>query len=141
MDLFAFVPFMAATAAKSHDSIKPSEPPTFEPKWYFEKYRLDARPVMWSLKNRPDDWEYAFGDSRYLKHKPSGHVFSLAFDAVGLFDSNRCGCGTAIKGQFQMFQTGKFRKAARAWREWHRLKHNPPPDPAHFAAHFTGTAS
>lgn len=31
--------------------------PTFKERWWHSKSRIDIRPVVWSIRNRPDDWE------------------------------------------------------------------------------------
>src|SRR5258708_16177680 len=56
--------------------------PTFEPRWWYRADRLDARPVIWSLKNRPEEWTVNYGGRPhyYLKHHPTNHTFSLPPD-------------------------------------------------------------
>lgn len=107
------------------------ELPTFKRRWWFKRDRLDARPVIWSLYNRPDDWEQT---SQYrLTHKPSRHVFWVGngYGFYGLYEAN-CSClSTSNRGRFQPFQQRAFHRAFLTWRT-PQLRENAD----HFAAHF-----
>lgn len=78
MDILAFLPAAIAAVVRKPDTAEPPKLPTFEPRWWHKPGRLDARPVMWSLRNRPDEWEPADRPPVWLlRHKPSGHVFHI----------------------------------------------------------------
>jgi hypothetical protein len=79
--------------------------PTFPPRSWHRPDRLDARPVIWSLDNHPEEWEPA--DERpywLLLHKPSGHVFRIAGGLARLTAPDECSCLRASGGYFQLFQ-------------------------------------
>jgi len=128
MEILSFLAPLAALAAPA----KIDEKPTFAPRWWYSKRRLDARPVIWALANRPADFRWQT-EGLTLVHTPSKHVFWTGSHNVGLYDAE-CSCSTETNGRFQRFQVRGFRRAVRAW----RLAQNPHYDPAHFAAHFTG---
>ena len=111
--------------------------PTFKPRWWYSPDRLDARPVMWYLRNRPEEWEPA--DNRpywFLRHKPSRHTFRIAGPAIGLASAN-CDCSSrSDRGRFQVFQNIAFRAAVRTWMRQHERALRPPIDHEQFAAHF-----
>lgn len=84
--------------------------PTFKPRWWFRTGCLDARPVIWSIYNHPDEWT----PTRYcLLHKPSQHEFWID-GRCHLYRAN-CSC-TSNGGNFQPFQQRAFRRAVRWWR-------------------------
>lgn len=90
--------------------------PDFKPRWWYRSDRLDARPVIWSLYNHPEEWEWQHVGYR-INHKPSSHMFWVAngrgyyrLDSVGV----PCGCLSA-GGYFQMFQQIAFHKAFTWW--------------------------
>lgn len=101
---------------------KKDDLPVFKKRWWHKANRLDARPVIWSLDNRPGDWEtakYPGGEGRWmtLLHKPSGHEFYFGYGEGPHLrtESTDCSC-TNSGGRFQMFQKGAIRNAY--WR-WH----------------------
>lgn len=110
------------------------ELPTFKPRWWYRNDRLDARPVIWSLKNRPEEWEPADRRPHWmLKHKPSGHVFRIAFGPARLVAPTDCGCLQNSVGRFQRFQSWRLKWAAA---EWISKNETPPVDHEQFANHF-----
>ena len=123
--------FMAAPAKADVETQPPL--PTFKPRWWYDPNRLDARPVIWSLENRPEEWEcHRPGIFLHVRHKPSGHDFVADTVDTGLVDDSRCGCRSLTNGRFQIFQSWLFRHAANALDESRRAAR----DPAHFASHF-----
>jgi hypothetical protein len=105
--------------------------PTFRKLPWFRANRLDARPVAWSLRNRPEDWEWEHEDYT-IKHKPSNHVFWIAngWGFYALYEAN-CSC-MSTRGKFQRFQQFMFGRAFKHWRRNHGESY----DPDHFASHF-----
>ncbi len=118
----------------------PSVPnlPKFQSRWWHKPNRLDARPVIWSLYNHPEEWEP--GDSRpyyFIKHTPSGHVFRMRNGKAALVGPQECSClGRSEQGRFQLFQGLAFKRAARVWEYNHDHPPIPPVDREQFAAHF-----
>lgn len=57
----------------------PTKPatPVFGPRWH-SRSRLDIRPVLWSLRNRPEEWQQG---EYTLIHAPSKHGTTEAADA------------------------------------------------------------
>ena len=104
--------------------------PSFNPRWWYRSDRLDARPVIWSLKNRPEDWEQ--GEYPWLiRHHPTGHVFSMI--PVRLVGPEDCSCvHRSNQGRFQLFQCFALERAI--WRKLHPPR--PPIDHEQFSAHF-----
>lgn len=66
MDFLAFLP-AAVAAAINNVAVKPKPLPTFKPRWWYNPRRLDARPVIWSLYNRPEEWTVSNYDGH---HRP-----------------------------------------------------------------------
>jgi hypothetical protein len=132
MTMLAFAPAVIPTTKSDADTTPAL--PTFKPRWWYEPDRLDARPVIWSLRNRPQEWEALHrGIFLRVRHKPSGHAFVADICDTGLEDGNRCGCARST-GKFQIFQNWAFRRAARAFRDLpENQSHH---DPVHFASHF-----
>lgn len=134
-NMLAFLPAaVAAVLSTTTEKAEPPALPTFKPRWWHNRNRLDARPVMWSLRNRPDDWEWR-NEPHTLRHKPSKHIFWVA-NGPGfyhLYETDGCSClSSSNRGKFQRFQQIKFWHAFRCWR-----RHQPPPvDQQQFAAHF-----
>ena len=132
MDVLAFLTAPFALALKKIGRPKP-DLPTFEPRWWYRGDRLDARPVAWSLRNRPDDWQWHH-QPYTIEHKPSRHVFWVGngWGFYRLYEAN-CSCTSrSRRGHFQRFQQGVFGRAYRHWR-----RHQAPPvDPQQFASHF-----
>lgn len=109
----------------ARDTLPDADPaclPVFQPHWWHRQDRLDARPVVWSLYNRPEDWEWKryYGDvvsDAILVHKPSKHEFWVA-TGIGFYrlhDAN-CSCHRDTAGWFQRFQQYAFHRAFRHWR-------------------------
>lgn len=130
MDFLAFLTAAGAAAVADADT-KPAELPTFRPRWWHREDRLDARPVMWSLRNRPEEWEWRH-QPYTITHRPSKHTFWVGngWGFYSLYDAD-CSC-TRSRGRFQRFQQGAF---GRAFRQWRRQQ-APIIDQAQFAAHF-----
>lgn len=86
---------------------KVAQSPVFGPRWHSHS-RLDIRPVLWSLRNRPEEWsqtEYT------LRHDPSGHEFWIAngFWFYGLYGSDdNCSCTKVRGGAFSFIQKVQF---------------------------------
>ena len=51
MSIFAF---MMAPALKQEVKV---DPPVFKWRWWYSDKCLDIRPVLWSLRNHPEEWE------------------------------------------------------------------------------------
>lgn len=102
--------------AKVEDKV--AGPPTFKPKWWYSANKLDARPVIWSLENHPEEWEAAGnpspGQSFNILHKPSQHLFwvSSVLKQMNLRDGDHCSC------QGRAFQLGQSRTAYFAAQQW-----------------------
>lgn len=132
MDLLAFMS-VPLVALRSFDAATEPQLPVFKPLPWFRDDRLDARPVAWSLRNRPDDWDEAT-PGYTIRHKPSDHTFWI-WNGKGYYSlyAADCSCTTrSDRGRFQRFQQGIFHRAYRHW-----LRHRPPPvDAEQFAAHF-----
>ena len=112
--------------------------PVFKREWWHSAVRLDARPVIWSLKNRPQDWSVAprshtFG--WYLNHTPSDHSFILGHTPFfcRMYDGSLCSCQRASpRGKFQRGQKYRFWLAGRIFLHKRRAT----VDQAHFCNHF-----
>lgn len=110
--------------------------PTFVRRPWYNPHRVDARPVIWSLRNRPEDWKYTWATHRNLTltHKPSGHKLWASGVMGYKIDSDSCSC-TGRAWQFlQFFAMGR---AVRAWKRW-EAKNNPEHHQLaeQFSAHF-----
>jgi len=95
--------------------------PTFEWKWWFKKYgRLDARPIIWSLYNKPQDWERVAPINDYpqrLRHKPSNHQFYFDTSFITQMYLVQANCGCVNQGKkFQRFQKRALKRAVNDWR-------------------------
>lgn len=95
--------------------------PTFTKGWRFwwSDTRLDARPVIWSLYNHPEEWEVENDTPGYrttIIHKPSRHVFVvgrfLDGEKTRLRDSHSCSC-ISLGTHFHTGQATSFKRAAR----------------------------
>lgn len=110
MALFAaFTPSLAPDihAAIAADAPKPTMP-EFKKKWWHRSDRLDVRPVIWSMENRPEEWErYGSVSAISVQHKPSNHVFNI----YGRMHTT-CGCSQLL---FQWGQTKRLGKAVTAF--------------------------
>jgi hypothetical protein len=131
MTAFAFLPLPAASSARTMPKIDTALP-VFKPRWWFRKDRLDARPVVWSLLNRPDDWIWSSSAHCVIVHKPSLHEFWVGNgrESYRLYRAD-CGCSSE-GGHFQHFQQGIFHRAFLSWQE----RQTPRLNAEHFAAHF-----
>lgn len=127
--LIAFV----AAAVTLRPNSNPDALPTFKPKFWFRRDRLDARPAAWSLRNRPEEWESGY-EGMVLTHIPSQHRFWAHLGGYHLYDAPDCGCLPASRGYFQRFQKWGFHRAVIAWRRWDRARNGV--DAEHFAGHF-----
>ncbi len=135
MTIFAF---MAAPALEAQT--KTETLPTFKPRWWHRAGRLDIRPVIWSLRNHPEEWR---SDHRYtITHVPSQHEFWIAngWGFYSLYHSggrggDECSC-ERWGGHFQRFQQGSFGRAYRRWRRWAATSPEHRAVASQFAAHF-----
>ncbi len=133
----ALPPEIAPAAASAAQNL-----PRFKPRWWYRKDRLDARPVIWSLYNHPEEWDTvrpngnrALRPYSYFQHKPSNHYFRIWAGECHLLEQTECGCQSATRGRFQVFQKSGLRKAAQWWENYY--KHPLPAlNPQHFAGHF-----
>lgn len=136
MDVLAFLTAPIAAALAKVEA-KPDQLPTFKPRWWYRPHRLDARPVIWSLKNRPEEWEYDSHPPYWVQHIPSGHRFWIATFSgpAHLVSASGCGClQRSNRGRLQLFQSYALKRAAH---QMIRARETPPPvDHDHFAAHF-----
>lgn len=100
-------------------------PPQFGPQPWHSRGYLDARPVIWSLRNRPEQWErrnVTGYDDNYciMYHKPSRHSF---YETGWGLQSASCSCTghPARGGRFSFAQRWQVRAAFRHWRRtWGR---------------------
>jgi hypothetical protein len=151
--MFAFLATAAAVKFKKlNEAARAKEValPIFEPEWWFSRWRLDARPVIWSLLNHPEEWKET--SPGVMFHTPSLHEFRLGYDRLsrplGLLHA-QCSCHTDTTNHFQHFQD---RAVRRAWRRWKEIDQSTigtkmvvgsakqpylgEYKPNHFAAHF-----
>lgn len=128
MSFLAFVPAVMKVSEPVVETV-PSLP-TFKPRWWYSSRRLDARPVIWSLQNHPEEW--ALCSTRLtITHAPSHHTFWAFSVCRGLYSAGGCGCETS-EAKFQLFQHGAYKRALRAWGRAVRA----PVDRERFASHF-----
>ena len=128
------------------------QPPVFKRRWWYSDHKHDGRPVLWSIENRPQDWEAldhqlapiqpnTDRDAYYFRHKPSKHVFRVFPYGRGfsLDDSTRCGCSHS--SDFQWFHAGALRRAYHKWTVAHGIdsasRHRR--GAARFQSHFVPT--
>ena len=118
--MYAFLVTAAAVRIKRDEEAqaKSASLPIFETKWWFSKQRLDARPVIWSLVNHPEEWNET--SPGVMFHMPSEHEFRLGHDrpfrALGLLHA-QCSCHNDTTNLFQHFQSRAVRQAWRQWKE------------------------
>lgn len=126
----------SAAVVVPHISATPAMP-VFKPRWWRSKTRLDIRPVLWSLRNRPEEWRQ---DEYTIVHMPSRHEFWTAngFFAYSLYRSNGCSCQRARGGGFSLLQKFEFSAAWSKWIYWDRSRQAATASEinAQFAAHF-----
>lgn len=129
---FALMP-PAAQALNVETETKPALP-VFKRRWWHRSDRLDARPVLWSLRNRPEEWRPSY---LTVLHVPSGHEFWCTWPCNGLY---RAGCSCDTRGEenhFQVFQSFWFRLAAQRFVRAYREAERPASErAAQFASHF-----
>jgi hypothetical protein len=140
----AFIPICGMAAEVKAPEVKPEQPslPIFTRKWY-HRFKLDIRPVCWSLRNRPEEWERqeVNGNLIMFTHKPSSHYFytNRFHEGVRLRQETRCGC-TAYANDFTALQRWQFSLAANDW--WQlRQQVELIETRKHFEEHFVGPAS
>jgi hypothetical protein len=94
-------------------------PPVFKFESHFKRDRLDARAIIWSLLNRPDEWTYWAGKQR-LHHAPSNHNFRIGtrFGFWRLIRTNHCSCTTSTR-KFQRGQVWELNRAYKTWKANH----------------------
>lgn len=111
--LFAFLAPIAAKQPEASLSL-----PTFQRHWWHRNNRLDARPVIWSLENRPQEWDLRFPGSALvlITHKPSQHTFDIGWGFAHLYEA-RCSCNLRgdAENRFQLFQGLALKRAGRRW--------------------------
>lgn len=102
MSFFALMPAVAKISTTTAPAL-----PVFKRRWWYSCNKLDARPLLWSLRNRPSEWYYVPEHFHsYFEHKPSKHrltqVISLAMSRM--YDwrlSAECSCSGS---EFQLGQ-------------------------------------
>lgn len=94
--------------------------PVFKPRFWWSPDRLDVRPVLWSMRNKPEDWAVQRlprprFDGGWMLHTPSQHSFQVggfwAGDRAGLRNSRNCGCSQSSK-KFHTGQAHRFNRMA-----------------------------
>lgn len=105
--------------------------PVFKSRWWYSDKRLDARPVIWSLDNRPEEWVLLGPgkDHERLCHMPSDHKLWTRGLIKGDLQA-RCSCSG--RG-WQIFQRASLRRAMNRWIRKHGAR---PALAEQFAAHF-----
>ncbi len=141
--------------AKLTPPAAPPKPlPKFKKRWWWANnmVRLDARPVAWSLKNHPEQWQQI--DHERVMHLPSRHTFRTDNGPYALY-SARCYCQSSSARNYGSFYYGQslftFGATYLQWREWDQgvgrnvprsYESNEPKNVSgqtpheHFAAHF-----
>jgi|SRR5581483_4133358 len=91
--------------------VQTSTAPVFGRRWHSWSH-LDIRPVLWSLRNRPNDWEQT---EFTLRHKQSNHEFWIAngFWFYALYSTDSCSCQRVRGGSFSLIQKIQFSFARR----------------------------
>jgi hypothetical protein len=137
----AFIPIPGIAAEVKALEVNPEKPkpPTFTRKWY-HRFKLDIRPVCWSLRNRPEEWERQVVNRNLIMftHTPSSHYFYTdgSHTGVRLRQETRCGC-TAYANDFTAVQRLQFCLAADDWwRQRRQAELNK--TRKHFEEHFVG---
>lgn len=115
MSLIAFL----ATLPALTKSTTPPAMPEWQSLRYSKKQRLDIRPVLWSLRNKPQDWEWQRGRDT-IGHIPSGHSFWVYSMDYHLHNSTQCSCTQAREGRFSFIQRRQFGRAFASWRRWQK---------------------
>lgn len=132
MSFFAFLAPMPTVAAKIERAKKLL--PVFKARWWFKPDRLDARSVIWSLYNHPEEWRFTHEGNPNLTitHIPSKHEFWCCRTMGFRFYQADCGCSMSSR-KWQMFQREGVAKAMRHWKRWHHQRENVS---EHFQSHF-----
>lgn len=125
--MFHFLALLTAVAAKAIDAVtgepKPKVMPKFEAPIHFHPNRLDARPLIWLLENKPEEWSYPYArpislDSPFLirhgesEHEPN-HDYVADLHESQLYRAD-CDCSHSSR-RFQEGQSEQFHAAAKAW--------------------------
>lgn len=117
----SWLAFLATAGLLKVQSVeKKREPfPSAERRWFFRDGRLDARPIIWSLRNCPQDWvpNYVGDGTLYeLTHKKTDHAIRAYWASdYRMSSSSRCGCSNT---QWQPFQTRQLGRAIKGWKRW-----------------------
>jgi hypothetical protein len=94
--------------------------PNFRPRR--NKYRLDLRPAIWSLRNRPEEWEFHAG---FIVHVPSKHVFyahgtcttnGFTDHKIGDLSDHHTRCSCTCANRAPLRDRIRFRFALLDWR-------------------------
>jgi hypothetical protein len=135
MHILALLTAVGAKAIEALNKPKETTPPVFKKLPGFTDDRLDARPVIWSLQHRPEEWSWVrqdphpMGKARgYLRHNPSEHIFVAVGESSQLYSADNCSCHHTSRA-FQDGQAVAFDAAVQAW-EAERGRQQ-------FAGHFT----
>lgn len=109
--------------------------PQFKPRR--NQSRLDFRPVIWSLRNRPDEWEWGHGHY-CIVHKPSRHEIwvSSGLEYYNLYNAGGCSCTRlSTRTKPSWWDRRRFHSAFKAWRRSHGQTDSAAIN-RQFAAHF-----
>lgn len=115
--MFAFLATLPALKSKT---------PPVMPDWsslrQSKKARLDIRPVVWSLLNKPEDWKWGYNNYT-IYHVKSNHQFWVTSGPYRLYGADHCSCQQVADGTgFSIAQRYKFGVAFRAWKRWERTQ-------------------
>jgi len=122
MSILAFLAPMPAKVTKTETSALPE----FKPRWWYKADRLDARPVIWSLDNHPEEWRVTHEGNYNLTitHIPSNHQFwSCLAMGYRLYRAD-CSCSSSSSRKWQRFQFWTVGRAIRQWVRNERAKEN-----------------
>lgn len=134
------VPWNADINAVKVEDPPKKEPqrPTFKARWWHRHNRIDVRPVIWSLINKPQDWKlsrpYYYWRGHIITHVTTRHDFRVGKTPFScrMDDTTRCECQRQSNGgRFQPFQKLAFWMAAKSFISKHEKV-----DQNHFANHF-----
>lgn len=134
---------IAPVKPKAEPEVTRAVMPVFKRRWWQGK-KLDHRPVVWSLRERPEEWRIDMSGNQMTQafHRPSTHSFRLDMGPwVKLYSSNECSCQRFARS-FTLI--GSFRVWGAAYDLAHR---NDPPKPnpvdvhRQFCGHFSGRVS
>jgi hypothetical protein len=103
---------------KNEPEVDQKKPPEFTRRWWYSSRRLDARPLAWSLVNRPHEW--AWSSQNLIVHMPSTHIYWIGTNQKAFqYDAPYCNCQSASRGRFQRGQQRMFRNAFNTWKASH----------------------